>query len=294
MKVIIVENELYLAQSIASRLGEYDFEVEIYSSAKDAQKTTGDIYLLSTNLPGQNFMPLIRKIKGKITIMMVNYINNDTVGEPLKNGATDYIVKPFMVEELLRKIELHTHFKHLELQSQFYQEFFSELFRGVEHEQKLDKLPNGIVVQSLNQRGADKLALDIARDRNLPLCFIPLNNSDWKKRAKAYESHCIAYITHLDKLDTTKREELFKIINEKQFILSYVGEEISTPFTTIKLESKTRLLDYTEILTLDEYIQQVIKDFQHKIPDTELSRRLGVSRKSLWERRKKYDIKKHK
>jgi len=294
MKVIIVENELYLAQSIASRLGEYDFEVEIYSSAKDAQKTNGDIYLLSTNLPGQNFMPLVRKIKDKITIMMVNYINNDTVGEPLKNGATDYIVKPFMVEELLRKIELHSYFKRLELQNQFHQEFLDELFRGIHHEQTLDKLPSRIIVQSLNQRAADRLALDIANEREMPLCFISLGASDWKKKAKSYESHCIAYIVHLDKLDATKRQDLFTIVQDKQFIISYIGKEIQTPFATIKLDTKTRLLDYTEILTIDEYIQQVIKDFQHNIPDTELSRRLGVSRKSLWERRKKYDIKKHK
>ena len=34
MKIIIVENELYLAQSIASKLHENGYETEIYSSVK--------------------------------------------------------------------------------------------------------------------------------------------------------------------------------------------------------------------------------------------------------------------
>ena len=294
MKVIIVENELYLAQSIASRLGEYDFEVEIYSSAKDAQKSDGDIYLLSTNLPGQNFMPLVRKTKDKITIMMVNYINNDTVVEPLKNGAKDYIVKPFMVEELIRKIDLYNEFKRLQIQDKFHQEFLHELFKGIRHKQKLDKLPNEIIIHTSHQRAADKLALDISAKNKMPLCYIPLDSIDWKKRATSYDANCIAYITHLETLDNKKRQELFKILHDKKFIISYIGEPIQTPFKTIKLTSKNRMLDYTEILTIDEYIQEIIKNFQYKLPDTELSKRLGVSRKSLWERRKKYDIHKEK
>ena len=97
MKIIIVENELYLAQSIASKLGENGFETEILSSIKEAMKSKGDVYLLSTNMPGQNTAPLITEFKDKIIILMVSYINNDTVSEPLRLGAKDYIVKTFMI-----------------------------------------------------------------------------------------------------------------------------------------------------------------------------------------------------
>jgi len=104
MKIIIVENELYLAQSIASKLAEQGYDTEIYSSVKEAMSSHGDVYLLSTNLPGQNTSPLITAFKDKIIILMVNYINNDTVGEPLKLGAKDYIVKPFMLEDLILRL----------------------------------------------------------------------------------------------------------------------------------------------------------------------------------------------
>ena len=76
MKIIIVENELYLAQSIASKLTEKGYDTETYSSVKESMQSNGDVYLLSTNLPGQNTSPLITKFQDKIIILMVNYINN--------------------------------------------------------------------------------------------------------------------------------------------------------------------------------------------------------------------------
>jgi DNA-binding response OmpR family regulator len=59
MKIVIVESELYLAQSIAAKLSEYTFETEIYSSVKDALESDGDTYLLSTSIQGQSCIPLI-------------------------------------------------------------------------------------------------------------------------------------------------------------------------------------------------------------------------------------------
>ena len=38
----------------------------------------------------------------------------------------------------------------------------------------------------------------------------------------------------------------------------------------------------------------MVLSFQDKYPDTELSKRLGISRKSLWEKRKKFGIEKNK
>ena len=132
MKIIIVENELYLAQSIASKLHENGYETEIYSSIKEAISSHGDVYLLSTNLPGQNTSPLITAFKDKIIILMVNYINNDTVGEPLKLGANDYIVKPFMIEDLMRKIEHFKEYRALKKQTVLYQEYMDNLLCDIE------------------------------------------------------------------------------------------------------------------------------------------------------------------
>ncbi len=290
MKVIIVENELYLAQSIATKLGEYDFEVEIFSSAKDAMSSEGDIYLLSTSLPGQNFIPLIAKHKEKIIILMVNYINNDTVGEPLKQGAKDYIVKPFMIEELLRKIDHYNEFQKLKEQNRFYQEYLENLLSEIDHQCNPEKLSSAIVVKTNYLRAVDKLALDMSQSKSCALMFISLEESDWQEKVQSLGQNGMGYITQLEKLKKSDREELYQHLEGKRFILTCTSETIETPFETITVNSGSKLYDQNDVLTIDEYVQYIVKNFQYKFPDTELSKKLGISRKSLWEKRKKYDL----
>jgi len=76
----------------------------------------------------------------------------------------------------------------------------------------------------------------------------------------------------------------------KEFILTTTAEIDEAPFEILTVSTQNKLYDQNEILTIDEYVQHVVKSFQYKLPDTELSKKLGISRKSLWEKRKKYDL----
>ena len=62
----------------------------------------------------------------------------------------------------------------------------------------------------------------------------------------------------------------------------------------MSIQESIRILDQGDILCIDDYVKYVICNFQNKFPDTELSKKLGISRKSLWEKRKKYGINKKK
>ena len=62
----------------------------------------------------------------------------------------------------------------------------------------------------------------------------------------------------------------------------------------LELSIRDKNFDIGEIVTIDEYIKYIIVNYQDKFPDTELSKKLGISRKSLWEKRKKYDVSKKK
>ena len=44
------------------------------------------------------------------------------------------------------------------------------------------------------------------------------------------------------------------------------------------------------LLSLDDYTRRFIEVWQDRFTDTELAKRLGVSRKTLWEKRKKYGL----
>ncbi len=289
MKIIIIENELYLAQSIAAKLGEAGYETEIYSSIKEAMKSSGDVYLLSTNLPGQNSAPLITQFKDKIIILMVSYINNDTVSEPLRLGAKDYIVKPFMIEELLRKIEHYREYQELRHQNLLYQEYTNNLLKDIKLEINMEKINPPSIILTNYPRLVDKIIFTYIKTHKRRLTFVPLTCKEWKEKILAATPGSLLYITDLQILKKAERDILFSMIESQLFIISTTSD-IKTPYDTIELKTESKLYDQNEILTIDDYVKFIVNSFQNKFPDTELSKKLGISRKSLWEKRKKYGI----
>jgi DNA-binding NtrC family response regulator len=289
MKIIIVENEIYLAQSIASKLHENGFETEIFSSVKEAMSSKGDVYLLSTNLPGQNTSPLITAFKDKIIILMVNYINNDTVGEPLKLGAKDYIVKPFMLEDLMRKIEHYKEYQTLKKQTLLYQEYMGNLLHDIETNFDIKKITTPLVIQTNYQRLVDKIVFEYAQATKTLLTFIPLSDKGWKEKMQKSSASTLLYITEVNELKKSDLEALMTLLPEHNFILCSTSE-LESNFETITLNTDSKLYDQNEILTIDDYVKFIVNSFQYKFPDTELSKKLGISRKSLWEKRKKYGL----
>ena len=289
MKIIIVENELYLAQSIASKLNENGFDTEIFSSIKEAMQSNGDVYLLSTNLPGQNISPLITKFKEKIIILMVSYINNDTVGEPLKLGAKDYIMKPFMIEELMRKIEHYQEYQDLKKKTLLYKEYMENLLQEIETDFNTAKLSTPLVIETNYQRLVDKIVFEYTEKRNKRLAFLPLGEKNWKEKMLSTTEDTLLYITEIHTLKKADKEYLLDKLKHYDFILCSTSE-LETDFDTITLNTDSKLYDQNEILTIDDYVKFIVNSFQYKFPDTELSKKLGISRKSLWEKRKKYGL----
>ncbi len=290
MKITIIENELYLAQSISAKLGQAGYETEVYSSIKEAMATsTGDAYLLSTNLPGQNFNSLITKFKEKIIILMVSYINNDTVAAPLKLGANDYIVKPFIIEELKRKIEHYKEYQTLKKYKNLYKEYHEYLLQDINIENDIDKVTSPLVILTNYIKLVDKLAFTYAKNKDRVLVFVPLSSKDWKSKIEKANKKHLLYISDLQTLKKAEREQLFDILEGRDFIISTTSD-IETPYKQIEINTDNKLYDQNEILTIDDYVKFIVNNFQYQYPDTELSKKLGISRKSLWEKRKKYGI----
>ncbi|RUM76286.1 MAG: hypothetical protein DSZ12_02130, partial [Sulfurovum sp.] len=219
MKIIIIENELYLAQSIASKLNENGFNTEIFSSTKEAIKSKGDVYLLSTNLPGQDTTPLIKAHQDKIIILMVNYINNDTVSQPLKMGAKDYIVKPFMIEELLRKIEHYQEYQQLKKRTELYQEYMANLLKDIKTDACIEKISPPLVIETNYQRLVDKIAFEYAQANDKLLVFVPLTEKGWKEKIIRSSTDSLLYITEIHVLKKSDRESLLEMLKEYNFIL---------------------------------------------------------------------------
>ncbi|MFK0456377.1 hypothetical protein ACISNZ_08895, partial [Campylobacter jejuni] len=162
MKVLIIENEIYLAQSISIKLSDAGYSCEIINSFDEYNgEKYYDIILLSTNT--NNFLKAVGQFKHSIIILLISYISTDTVSNPLKLGASDYIQKPFMIEELIRKIKHYQDFRKLSILNKAYQSYIKsrlETIKIPEYNYKKLKLP--LILKSNKQSSADAFVFNYA------------------------------------------------------------------------------------------------------------------------------------
>ncbi|WP_069637439.1 response regulator [Campylobacter pinnipediorum] len=296
MKVLIVENEIYLAGSIATKLADIGYECEIARSVNDALKNENfDVVLLSTTLTGEDFYPVIKKFKNSIIILLIAYISNDTVSKPISAGASDYIQKPFMIEELVRKINHFVEFKKMKSNFDSYQNYITNILKEY-HIPNIDirkiKLPLILKTPKINY--ADNFVFSYIRLIDKPLKVIfATDYNQVQKEIISLENEYI-YISGIQVLNDIECEKLFLICQKKKAIFSTTNLNTKSYFDVCELGIDSKSFKIDEIITIDEYIKYIINTYQSQFPDTELSKKLGISRKSLWEKRKKYEITKKK
>jgi CheY-like chemotaxis protein len=291
MNVLIIENEIYLAQSIASKLSDLNHNCDISSSPKEALKGLAyDVILLSTNISGQDIYPVIEAYKDAVVILMVSYVSNDTVSKPLAAGAKDYILKPFMIEELIRKIQHFQNHEKLRRQNQTYERYLNHTFNGVKIEEDFDKIDLPLMICSGYQKYADAFAFRYAKHHSLPLNYISLSSPNAIHDITLSGRNEIIYITDFQSLKNSDVKTFFELIEKRSCIIFSTERVDNIPFRFIEIENENHLFDQGEILPIEEYVKYIMTNFQNRFPDTELSKKLGISRKSLWEKRKKYGI----
>lgn len=291
MKILIIENEIYLAQSIATKLNELGHICEMCTSTKDSIKDANyDVVLLSTNINGQDFNPVIETFKKSIVILMVSYISSDTVSKPLSAGAKDYILKPFMIEELIRKINHYQDYKKLKKKNDTYERYLEHSFSNLSIAKEYQNTELPIFISSNFQKYADAFAFEYAKLNNKSIHFITLNSVNPMNELEDIPQNCIVYITDYHLLKKTEKDDFFEYIKDKKVIVSSNDKIENIDYKVINIKNDENIFDKSEILPIEDYVKYIIINYQDKYPDTELSKKLGISRKSLWEKRKKYDL----
>lgn len=113
-KILIVEDEKKIADTLKFGLDEIGFSVEVAYDGKLGYHLfcakEFDLIILDINLPGMNGYDLCKAIRAKnqqIPILMLTSMSalNDKI-EGYESGADDYMVKPFEFKELLLKIRV--------------------------------------------------------------------------------------------------------------------------------------------------------------------------------------------
>jgi DNA-binding response OmpR family regulator len=112
MKILIIEDELELAKSIAEYLSEENYLCEFAATFREAMSKIEvfqyDCILLDITLPDGNGLKILEELKkeqkqdGVIIISAKNALDDKIRG--LQIGADDYLTKPFHLSELTARI----------------------------------------------------------------------------------------------------------------------------------------------------------------------------------------------
>lgn len=113
MMILVVDDEIYMRDSIASILQDEGYQVAGATNADEAlrelEKKKYDLVLTDHRMPGRmNGMDLLQEIRRQDceiqVLMMTAYGSVDQAVEAMRNGAFDYLQKPFQPEELRIRI----------------------------------------------------------------------------------------------------------------------------------------------------------------------------------------------
>ncbi|MEM9304608.1 MAG: response regulator transcription factor [Pseudomonadota bacterium] len=112
MRILVVEDDAALRESLVARLRDEGYAVDAAADGSDGvfygEEYPVDLAIVDLGLPDLSGMEVIRRLReaGKrfpILILTARDAWQDKV-EGLESGADDYLVKPFVIEELLARI----------------------------------------------------------------------------------------------------------------------------------------------------------------------------------------------
>ena len=109
-KIMIVDDDQHISDMLVENLSTEGYDVVAAYSGTEAllllSDVRPDLILLDLMLPGISGEELITKIKGiPVIVLSAKADIADKVGL-LRNGAVDYMTKPFDIQELLARIEV--------------------------------------------------------------------------------------------------------------------------------------------------------------------------------------------
>ena len=112
-RVLVVDDEAVIRDALKRILEGERFSVETcvsgHSAIESLHEREFDLIVTDLKMPGMNGIEVLKAVKAlqpeAPVIMITGYASVDTAVEAMKNGAVDYIAKPFSPEQFLEKVE---------------------------------------------------------------------------------------------------------------------------------------------------------------------------------------------
>jgi two-component system response regulator AtoC len=107
-RILVVDDELFVRELLLEFLSSQGYEVSLADSGEKAVKLIenepADVALVDLKMPGIDGIETLRQIgrtaPDTVTIVMTGYPTIESSIEALRCGASDYVVKPFKLNDL--------------------------------------------------------------------------------------------------------------------------------------------------------------------------------------------------
>ncbi|MFI5341009.1 MAG: sigma-54-dependent transcriptional regulator [Candidatus Methylomirabilales bacterium] len=111
-KILIVDDEVDLAQALSALLGHAGYTCAVCTDGARAYDAvvaeSPDLVLTDLRMPGGSGIDLLKKVRSHNptlpVVLLTAFATVDLAVEAMREGATDFLAKPFLPEELLAKI----------------------------------------------------------------------------------------------------------------------------------------------------------------------------------------------
>jgi len=119
-KILIVDDEKLMRISLETQLKKDGYQVKSVDNALDGLRMVKaedyDVVVTDLRLPGMSGLDFLKEIKKHdpevITVIMTAYGTLESAVSAIKEGAYDYIAKPFSTDELIVKLQRALHYKN--------------------------------------------------------------------------------------------------------------------------------------------------------------------------------------
>ncbi|WP_305043089.1 sigma-54-dependent transcriptional regulator [Geoalkalibacter sp.] len=112
-RVLVIDDDPVIRRGLKQILEKAGYEAEIFASGHTAieelRKTACDLLITDLKMPGMNGLEVLKTVSAMLPevpiVLITGYSTVETAVEAMKNGAVDYIAKPFTPAELLEKVQ---------------------------------------------------------------------------------------------------------------------------------------------------------------------------------------------
>jgi DNA-binding NtrC family response regulator len=124
-RILVIDDEASMRECLKDWLMEDGYEVGLAASGEEglvmSQKERWDVVLLDLKMPGMDGIETLKRLKDQDqeseVVMMTAYATVDTAVQAMKEGAFDYLVKPFDPDEIEMQVKRIVEHKELVLEN---------------------------------------------------------------------------------------------------------------------------------------------------------------------------------